>query len=126
MLRTALGSDLSGLRSKIQGCTLQLSWVSVLRFQKIALLAHNASTYQTLVMEGMFASWLACVRVCVRGCVSVQVSPALLGLALSNLLQLTGIMQWFVRQSAEVGVTHTHVCTHTHTCTHAQEQNAAS
>ncbi|KAL6756466.1 P-loop containing nucleoside triphosphate hydrolase protein [Haematococcus lacustris] len=30
------------------------------------------------------------------------VRPALLGLALSQLLQMTGIMQWFVRQSAEV------------------------
>ncbi len=31
-----------------------------------------------------------------------QINPALLGLALSNLLQMTGIVQWFVRQSAEV------------------------
>ncbi len=34
-----------------------------------------------------------------------SVSPALLGLALSNLLQMTGLMQWFVRQTAEVRVT---------------------
>lgn len=29
-----------------------------------------------------------------------RVTPALLGLALSHLLQMTGVMQWFVRQSA--------------------------
>ncbi len=40
---------------------------------------------------------------------TVQVSAAIVGLALSHVLQLTGTLQWCVRQSAEVENTMTSV-----------------
>ncbi len=58
-----------------------------------------------------------------------SVNVALLGLALTYLLQLTGLMQWFVRQTAEVSEHSTWLCTQRcrggrRACSEAARRNA--
>lgn len=62
---------------------------------------HQCRYSRSCVERSIAYHWLVCL--------CVQTSPAILGLALTHVLQLTGMLQWWVRQTAEVENTMTSV-----------------